>query len=147
MKKLLTLLFVLVVLVGCGSKTKTTICTAELEGVEIENTIVSTEDYVDSIVYKTTISVDDMLVPYLATAAEDYAKNFVGLSGVSYEYTVEGNVLVELTKIDYKTVNYEDLVRLGLLELEEGVVPTPFVVEYKDLKAEMEASGCTCKIK
>ena len=147
MKKLLTILLVLLVVAGCGSKTKKTICTAELEGVAIENTILSTDEYVDSIVYKTTISVDDMLVPYLETAAEEYGKNFVGLTGVKYEYTVEGNILVELTTIDYKTVDYQDLIRLGLLELEEGVVPTPFAVKYTELKAELEASGCTCKMK
>ena len=149
MKKILLVLLLLLVLVGCGNKTKTqtTICTAELEGILVENTLVSTGDNVDSVVYKTTISVDDMLAPYLASAAEEYGKNFVGLTGVSYEYTVEGNTLVEITKIDYSTVDYQDLVRLGLLELEEGVIPTPFVMPYKDMKSQMEASGCTCKIK
>lgn len=147
MKKILTVLLIVLTLVGCGSKPKTTVCTAELEGILVENTIVSTDKNVDSVVYKTTISVDEMLVPYLSTAAEDYAKNFVGITGVSYEYTVEGNTLVEITKIDYKTVNYEDLVKLGLLELEEGTVPTPFVMLYEDMVKQMEASGATCKIK
>ena len=147
MKKILIIALLLIALVGCEDKEKITVCTTNYDGIEIENVIQSKGEQVTTVIYQTTITVEDTLAPYLTATAEEYAKNFVGVGGITYEYDVNKNTLKEVTTVEYLKVNYEDLVKLGLLELEDGVIPTPLYIEYEDILANMKSLGCECKVK
>ena len=160
MKKLSIILLaaLLLCLAGCNkentnaddnaTKTKTTVCTYFFDGVDVENTIISTGEKVESISYQNTMVIEDARsLEMLKELLVDYKKLYDGKTGLTYEYTVEGNKVVEITTINYNTVNYEDLVEFDLIELEEGEIPTPLYVLYDDMIQQMQGLGCKCNTK
>lgn len=142
----LAVLFLFVVFnQGNVTKSKTTVCTMNYEGVNVENTIIAQGNKVQSLKYVNSITVDETLLPYLQVAAEDFVKKMSGVEGLSYDWSVDGGTLTETTDIDYTKVDFNALVNLGLLEKVDGEVPT-----YIDLESSinnMKELGCTCSEK
>lgn len=142
----LAVLILFVVFNQCNvTKSKTTVCTMNYEGVNVENTLVSKGNKVQSIKYVNSITVDETLLPYLQVAAEDFVKKMSGVEGLSYNWSVDSGTLTETTDIDYTKVDLSALVNLGLLEKVDGEVPT-----YIDLESSinnMKELGCTCSEK
>lgn len=139
---LFIVIFAIVLINGDERKLKTTVCTMNYEGVNIENTLISKGNKVQSVKYVNSITVDETLLPYLQVAAEDFVKKMSGVDGLSYNWSVDGGTLTETTDIDYTKVDFNALVNLGLLEKVDGEVPT-----YIDLESSinnMKELGCTC---
>lgn len=143
MKKIIVVLLLALVLVACGgTKTTTTVCSTTYEGINVENTLVSIGDKVQTIKYVNTMTIDETLFPYIQSAVEEYEESANGVEGLTYEWSMNGNELTEITTIDYNKVNLSDLVDLDLLEEVDGKVPTFISLEASI--ENMKELGCTC---
>lgn len=146
MKRVLQLVLVLGLVLGLtacgGSKTKTTVCTMDYSGVAVENTITYEGDTVQKIVYKNSMSVDESLVDYLDEIAAAYKEQLEGVTGVTYEYSINGTELVEITTVDYTKTDFAELVDLGMIDSADGQTPT--YIDYEATLENMNELGCAC---
>ena len=146
MKKILTLLILLVIMVGC-SKNKKTVCSWDQgDGFSQEVTLTSKENIVK---YRKTIE----KTPYsfflgsygytkdeLKSINELYAEKMSKIEGVEYEFELDGEILVETTIIDFTKANFD--------ELKESNLVSMFDDEHLNIDKEIAAytvRGSSCK--
>ena len=145
MKKLTALLCVLC-LVGCSSEedTKTTVCTAEINGVNITNSFKSNGDEItsQSIQNELDYSSSEISAEEITATAEAY-KAAYDITGVEYSYENDGSTLFENITIDFTKTDFSELIDAGLITSDSGEEVTYISLE-QTLEA-LENSGFECK--
>lgn len=143
MKKLAVSLFIFFLLVGCqGKEEMTTVCRGNDEKNVTVNTIKHIDDRVTSISYQNTLQVDESLVDYITGYLEQYKTSVEHIVGLTYEYSIEGNTIVETTTIDYEIADKEQLANEGIIAIAQS--DNESYVGYAITVNQMEASGYEC---
>lgn len=143
MKNKIILLFIFTLLVGCqGKKEMTTVCKGNDEKSVTVNTIKHIEDRITSVSYQNTLQVDDSLIDYITGYLSQYKTTVAHIEGLSYEYSIEGNTVVETTTIDYETADMEQLADEGFIAVSES--GNKAYVGYAITVNQMKASGYEC---
>ena len=146
MKKIFILLAVCC-LFGCqGSDNKVTetkVCSAEVNGVKITNTL---EADGDTILYQTIENELDYKAQGLTEdeineVAENY-KNLYDVTGVTYTYEVKDQIITENIRIDYETADFKDLLEVNLISSDSENVS---YVSLKETLEALENYGFECK--
>ena len=144
MKKLTALLCVLC-LVGCSSEedTKTTVCTAEINGVNITNSFKSNGDEITSQSIQNEMDYSSLGVSEeeMASVAETY-KAAYDITGVEYSYEISGDMLTENITIDFTAADFSELMDAELITADGEEVT--YISLEQTLEA-LENSGFECK--
>lgn len=148
MKKLLVLgLLLTTILVGCGSSKKetVTVCTQELGGISYSVTYKAEGDKVTSM---EQVSVTDSTGSgYTAEQIEEmlqsYADNYNAMTGVSYNYTFEDEILTETILVDFNKTSNSDLIALAILSASDADVD---YISLDMTVKSLESQGITCKL-
>lgn len=143
MKKILVCIMAVCMLCACGQKERTTVCKGTVSGIEVVNTIKYSGEKANSIIHENTIEVEQGAIEYVKEYMDGYKDEVTKLSGVTYEYTVEGTKVVEKMTIDYTTADLSSLIDLGLIYVGEGEEEPQFV-SYQLTIDSMTNSGLTC---
>lgn len=149
MKKILTVLLVLLVVAGCSSTTveqKTTTCTLESEVMTSNMEIVSEGDNVVKQI--TTNTTDFGSVGYseedIMTLVDTYTSLYGDIKGLTYDHEISDGTLKEVVTVDYKNGDMEEFLEKGVITTsEDGEVP-----EYVSLELtieSIESQGYTCE--
>ncbi len=143
MKKIIAVLCILC-LAACQEKpneTKTTVCEGEINGVSITNTY-EYED--DKILKQTSVNVMDLKgidEDMVLNSVEQFKESISGIKGISYEYTIENQVLNEKVIIDYTQTSMKELLDSNLVTGEENAA----YVSYEQTIEGQKEAGFTCK--
>ena len=149
MKKILTVLLVLLVVAGCSSTTveqKTTTCTLE-SGVMTSNMEIVSEG--DNVVKQITTNTTDFgSVGYseedIMTLVDTYTSLYGDVKGLTYDHEISDGTLKEVVTVDYKNGDMEEFLEKGVITTsEDGEVP-----EYVSLELtieSIESQGYTCE--
>lgn len=149
MKKILTVLLVLLVVAGCSSTTveqKTTTCTLE-SGVMTSNMEIVSEG--DNVVKQITTNTTDFgSVGYseedIKTLVDTYTSLYGDVKGLTYDHEIGDGTLKEVVTVDYKNGDMEEFLEKGVITTsEDGEVP-----EYVSLELtieSIESQGYTCE--
>lgn len=142
MKKVLGLLVVLI-LTGCGGDgPKVTVCKGTSEGVNVVNTIEYEGDKVNSITYENSVTVDESLVDIIKESCEQYQTAYGNITGLTYNYEINGGTVKEKTIIDYGVADLNELAQIGLVSVsEENKV---IYIGYELTLDNMTELGLTC---
>ena len=144
MKKLTAILCVLC-LAGCsnGGDTKTTVCTADMNGVSVTNSFESNGDEItrqtvqNEMDYTTTgYSEEEM-----AQIAESYRSAY-DVKGVEYSYEFSGNMLIENITIDFTEADFNELMDAELITADGENVS---YISLEQTLDSLESSGFDCK--
>lgn len=147
MKKLGLLAVMALLLVGCGGKEKTTVCTGNISGMDVEATVESKGDEVKKT--KTLYTVDYASENYSEEDAkkvgEEWIAQYDGIDGLSGKYSLkDGKLLIE-ENLDYSKADMDQLQEAGLVEFDkEGTFK---YISLKETLKQYKSEGATCKEK
>lgn len=147
MKRVLGVVAVLFLLVGCGSKETTTVCKGNIDGVKVENQISAKGDKViktketGTLDFTTLNPTEDEMKEMAELIGDEYKE----LKGVTYNYELKEKVLAFNVEIDYEKADLKQLEEKKLIQVgEEG---TPEYIGLKMTKETLEKQGLSCNEK
>ncbi len=148
MKKIVVLLGVfLVCLTGCGSKTKTMVCTRTLNQGEIsmdlryEVTYKKNDVEVVKSIEKVKSDSSEVLDVYKKTIEETY-KPYNGIEHYNYEVKIDNDTLTSTVTIDYSKVDTSKLLEI---DSANGKLIKDGKINIDDIKSAYESVGATCE--
>lgn len=144
MKKVLGIVAVLFLLVGCGGKTSTTICKGLVGQMDLENEITSSGDKVSKTTETGAFDFTDL------APSNDEIEQFVDLiseqyddlDGIEFDYKIKDEKLTFTVVTDYEKADIEQLQEAGLVEFEtEGKAK---FISLKETVKALKGQGMTC---
>lgn len=148
MKRLLSLIFVLFLLVGCGGSdsSETMVCKGTTSGViEVTNTVEYNGDKVLKQEIKNEVTLEKLGLnkESLETLVSQYSSAY-DIEGVTYEYSIsEEGLFTETIGIDFEKADFNKLQSVGLIETEDGKEIT--FVSFSATKEALETFGLKCE--
>lgn len=148
MKKLLSLMFVLFLLVGCGGSdsSETMVCKGTTSGViEVTNTVEYNGDKVLKQEIKNEVTLEKLGLnkESLEALVSQYSSAY-DIEGVTYEYSIsEEGLFTETIGIDFEKADFAKLQSAGLIESEDGEEIS--FVSFSATKEALETFGLKCE--
>lgn len=145
MKKILGVVAVMFLLVGCGGgKATTNVCKGTVSGIEVQNEFSATGDKVTK--NKETATVDFSAANPTDEEIEEFAKlmkdQYKGIDGLTFSYEIKDTSLSYTLETDYEKADLEELVKQKLVEVEKDSS-----TKYVSLKVTLEGAkkqGFSC---
>lgn len=148
MKKIIVLVgLCLLFVTGCGSETKTMVCTrtANQNGMEIDlrYEVEYTKDTVDLVTSTEKIKSDskETLETYKEAVEKTYAP-YKDIEHYEYEVKIEDKTLTSIAKINYAKIDTDKLIEV---DSANGQLIKDGKINIEDLKSAYEAVGATCE--
>ncbi|MFV0393515.1 MAG: DUF1307 domain-containing protein [Coprobacillaceae bacterium] len=146
MKKIMSLLFLALLLTACGSGSKTTVCSAKNDTQDVTATIDydEEEDTVNEITYETTVTVSEngYTKESLETMGKAYEEKVKNLKGITFTYEVSDKEYKDSLTVDFKEANIDEINELGILQSAEE---TATKVSYKKTVENFKSLQLECK--
>ena len=146
MKKLVCLFSLCCLLWGCGAGETTTVCEGNINGIDIQVTLVhnETEALRQSVTNETNLIyfsvTEEMLEGLLAETVETYEN----IEGLTYEYEINDGILTEIITVDYENGDLDALEEAGLVSF-NGLTGEDKYIDYKLTMDAYTQQGLTCK--
>lgn len=146
MKKIIGLICMFIILSGCTqmSSEKTMVCEGISSNIiKVKNTVVYKGDKVLKQTIENKATLEDLGVDknMLEALVEKYSEAYL-IDGVKYTYTIEDGVFLEMITVDFETANFDELKKVGLVEVEEEGEVTE--INFDKTKKALEDFGMTC---
>ena len=111
----------------------------EAYGIVSNKELVLAMKYSNTVVYESGIELSN-----LQSTAKKLKNQIDSMDGIEYSYGQNAGEFYEELYIDYEIVDFNDLVRLGLIEKVDGMVPD--YVDYELTMDNLKEAGCKCKL-
>ncbi|MEF9920568.1 MAG: hypothetical protein RR945_06430 [Erysipelotrichaceae bacterium] len=152
MKKLVLILVIQLLLVGCGSKDKTMICSLKQNNMgtdyNLKIKVIHDGEIVNQQIQKTIVKFDSKRSYQMGVETLrqiDFTGMSEGMKGISYTLKEDekGLEIVEELNIDFSTVSGTDYNKItnGILDIKDDKI----IVTLEKTKESMKAQGLTCE--